>query len=627
MMLALVGCRSAVVPEGESVLARAGGNGDEAQLDFWHGVAGKKLVSNDEAFHGVRLFLYGKDDAGTYADRVAALKREGILSARFEEPGDVALTRGTLAVALVNALHLKHSVSMKVLGVNAHHAIRELEYEGIYPASSENQVLSGAAFVGVIGKAHDYLFGNSADYPAAVMPSETPAAHAEVAANYPAMQVVLEDVTTVGELARTEPIFASMLQDQLTLSLTSAPATTTTAPATNQATITAVEGLASYRENEGSPWKKAAVGTVLGEAAELRTGPNGAIQLRIEPGQTIGVDRLTTVKLLKIFQQGNRATTDIGIKYGRTRYDLEGGGIQHQSTLRSPNATLAVRGTRVSLFDQPPFTPQAVSLTGRAEFQGFRRQAVAFGNRGQGRTVINTETNSPGELALRSSTIDPTLHGERPTSEVPLVENLISRGATVTFDRGSGLRIIKGGTVPRTDAELAPLIPGQLAFVLRWTGNTNLDLAVSTPNTSATLGGEFVYPVAGLAVAPSGGRTAFDHQGGKSGGIEVVFFNKDVTNGIYSLAGPNVGTEPAVATLDAFYNGKRIKLFDGTTITQTVTQTVTPGQPALALASVGSDFPFQAPPRVAPLVRRNVLLKNPPPAVMVGPKPAPRVKL
>ena len=54
------------------------------------------------------------------------------------------------------------------------------------------------------------------------------------------------------------------------------------------------------------------------------------------------------------------------MKYGRTHYDIEGAGLEHQSSIISPSSTLAVRGTNVSLFDQPPFKPEAISYTGRA---------------------------------------------------------------------------------------------------------------------------------------------------------------------------------------------------------------------------------------------------------------------
>jgi hypothetical protein len=108
-------------------------------------------------------------------------------------------------------------------------------------------------------------------------------------------------------------------------------------------TITAVEGLASMRTNAESKWEPAKVGTALLEAAELRTGPRGKIQFRIGPDQTLVVDRLTSLQVGKILK-GEKPGTDLGIKYGKVRYDSQGGELLHQSTLRSPNATLSVRG-------------------------------------------------------------------------------------------------------------------------------------------------------------------------------------------------------------------------------------------------------------------------------------------
>src|SRR5207244_1866255 len=163
--------------------------------------------------------------------------------------------------------------------------------------------------------------------------------------------------------------------------------------------------------------KPAGKGMVLGEQAELRTGPDGTIQFVIPPQEIVSVDHLTTLKILRVLHEGAKAATDLGIKYGRTRYDLEGGGLEHQSTLRSPNATLAVRGTKVSLFDQPPYAPQAISLTGRAEFRAFRKPPIAFGNRGQGKTVVTPESATAGQIALSQTVIDPTLQGARTESE------------------------------------------------------------------------------------------------------------------------------------------------------------------------------------------------------------------
>src|SRR5689334_20102419 len=94
---ALAGCQSAHVakPLPEKLF-----NSDaSAQMDFWHELAAQKLTSNDEAFHGLLLYLDGKDDAKDYAGRVATLKSRKMLPADFGRPADEAVTRGTLSVA------------------------------------------------------------------------------------------------------------------------------------------------------------------------------------------------------------------------------------------------------------------------------------------------------------------------------------------------------------------------------------------------------------------------------------------------------------------------------------------------------------------------------------------------
>ena len=113
--------------------------------------------------------------------------------------------------------------------------------------------------------------------------------------------------------------------------------------------------------------------------------------------------------------------------------------------------------------------------------------------------------------------------------------DLISRGSVVSVDRESGIKIVRGGSVP-TDAEVVNLLPGNLNFVLRWAGNANLDLLVANRT-------ETVYPSAELALSPSGGKTAFDHQGGKKGGIEIVSWPATFTRESYGI-GVNHVSEP-----------------------------------------------------------------------------------
>src|SRR3954468_15793763 len=111
LLAAAAGCRSVSVPD--SVLPRLAGNDPQTQLDYWHDVATRTLVSNDEAFHGLLLYLDENDPHATYADRVAALKSRGLLPSGFNRPAGEALQRGTLAVAVVKTLNLKGGVTMR----------------------------------------------------------------------------------------------------------------------------------------------------------------------------------------------------------------------------------------------------------------------------------------------------------------------------------------------------------------------------------------------------------------------------------------------------------------------------------------------------------------------------------
>jgi hypothetical protein len=68
----LTGCQSARVAE--PLAAKLGGNEPDAQMEFWHQLADQPVTSNDDAFHGLLLYLDGADAAADYASRVQTLK-------------------------------------------------------------------------------------------------------------------------------------------------------------------------------------------------------------------------------------------------------------------------------------------------------------------------------------------------------------------------------------------------------------------------------------------------------------------------------------------------------------------------------------------------------------------------
>jgi hypothetical protein len=351
------------------------------------------------------------------------------------------------------------------------------------------------------------------------------------------------------------------------------PATTAPAVQALSATVTGIEGLVQVRDDGDSPWRAMQVGMVLGERAEFRTGPKSAVRFEIPGGHVITVDRLGIAKLLTAVQESGTTKTRVGMKYGRTRYDIEGVGRDHDSALVSPSTTLAIRGTRVSLFDQRPFKPEAVSLTGRAEFRDLRKR-IFFGARGQGKTRVTTEHAGAAATSLTQSVTDPTIANARTQSEAGLIATLLSRGATVAFDRQSDLKIVTGGTPP-TDAQLTGVLPGALNFVIRWSGNSNLDMGLSSPGGKDG-GGEFLYPATGLNTNASGGRIPFDHRGGPNGGIEVAFWTGSYPKGLYGLGIVLASGNPTNAIVQAFLNGKVVPIYDGKSLVDKVVVPVFP---------------------------------------------------
>ena len=159
ILLAIIaGCQSA--HESHPLDAKLFAGDDDTQLEFWHTLATRKLATNDEAFHGLLLYLDSADTAKDYDARVKLLKSRHMLESGFAGSPDDAATRGTLAVPIARALEIRGGLLMHLTGPTPRYATRELQYLGLYPPSSPNQIFSGAEFVGIIGKLDDYQHGN-----------------------------------------------------------------------------------------------------------------------------------------------------------------------------------------------------------------------------------------------------------------------------------------------------------------------------------------------------------------------------------------------------------------------------------------------------------------------------------
>jgi len=349
--------------------------------------------------------------------------------------------------------------------------------------------------------------------------------------------------------------------------------------------VTRVIGKVQYRTPDSDKWQFAKEGMELPEGTEFNTIPFSRLQFRILPDQVFAVDRVTRVKVIRANFRSGKLITEAGMEFGRVRYDIEGAGVEHDATIRSPNATLAVRGTQVSLYDQPPFVPQAISLTGRAQFRDARK-AVAFGGKGR-TTVVSAAAPSAAQLALAQAVEDPDLQRARTPSEAALIAQFISRGSIQFFDQTRGIEVIRGG-VPPAPQSLARTLPG-LSVFLSWTGNANLDLSVGVQSNN-----EFLYPVGGLNRYPNRDFIPFDHQGGPHGGVELASFpritNSNV-NELLFLGASHIWGKPTDMTFSAFLNGKPAMLFDLSQLqcVPTISATLGPGEAQAAELPLGQE--------------------------------------
>ncbi len=152
------GCQVAQVKD--SLMDQYAGNDLDSQMEFWHTLAEKKLVSNNEAFHALVLLYCGEDHAQDYGQRVARLVESNFLPASFDLPADHAVTRGTVGIVLSKMLKVRGGLLMQLFRPDGfstqRYAVKEMVHLKLFPASSPHQIFTGPQLIEVIGRAEDY---------------------------------------------------------------------------------------------------------------------------------------------------------------------------------------------------------------------------------------------------------------------------------------------------------------------------------------------------------------------------------------------------------------------------------------------------------------------------------------
>ena len=317
--------------------------------------------------------------------------------------------------------------------------------------------------------------------------------------------------------------------------------------------VTSVQGQAEVKPSETDRWQRVVKGQELVEGCQFRTGPHGTIQFAVGVDDIFRVDRLSLVRVIRANLANGKIKTTVGMSYGRVSKDVDAPILPHDDTIVSPSSTLAVRGTQVSLYDQPPYVPEAVSLTGHAVFDTMGRERVSFGAKGEGTAIVTANNPDPAGNALASSIVDPSIAAARTAAEQKLLADLITQGAVVSFSVPEMLPIVYGVKPPPT-TQLETLTPGDLVFYIRWNTNTNVDLEVLQPTTTDQKPGIGVLPLLGLNENPiTGAQILFNDIGGPTGGFEVVSYpSESFPDGLYTVYAVDQGPLPAKVRVNAF---------------------------------------------------------------------------
>jgi hypothetical protein len=136
---------------------------DADSLDFWDTLETQPVTTNDDALHGLLLFVQYQPPANSWDERIAAAHALGWVEPHKKplEPLESA-QMGFIAVCVCHAIDVQGGLSMRLWGRVPRYCTRELVHMGLIPGITEHEALSGAEFIAVLGLAEQHQFINRA---------------------------------------------------------------------------------------------------------------------------------------------------------------------------------------------------------------------------------------------------------------------------------------------------------------------------------------------------------------------------------------------------------------------------------------------------------------------------------
>jgi len=330
--------------------------------------------------------------------------------------------------------------------------------------------------------------------------------------------------------------------------------------------VVALQGMVQVRLTPDQPWQAAKVDMPLHIGAEIRTGLRSICQFTIDGNHTVTLDRLGVVKVLDAIKADGKVKTDVGMKYGRTQYKVEVGAAEHEARVHAPSATLAVRGSFVTLEDNDAFGSTAiVDHSEKAIYKqrgpdGSVRVVSVELIKGRIDQTPEEQGNTPptaGAVALRD-TINDT--GARLARASEAERDLVA--TYPLFNGGDNGGIISPNetrafhdpttTPSQPPSEPGTIQPGGLFFEAFWSGPENIFLFAIEPafsggvistiennplGATTQLRTDGPAPASGFpTVPPSGNSSAIIYVNGAPGGVWTV--GVGLVNPVTSLTTP-----------------------------------------------------------------------------------------
>ncbi|MFI5378596.1 MAG: FecR domain-containing protein [Tepidisphaerales bacterium] len=381
------------------------------------------------------------------------------------------------------------------------------------------------------------------------------------------------------------------------------PATTQKAPAL-VATVLAAEGVVQVRDDEDAGWRIAQRGMTFPVGGEVRTGPKSKLVFTLPPEQIVTVDRLTQVKILEAVRSSGKFHSDLGMLYGRMRYDVEAGGLEHEAVIRAPSSALAVRGTSVEVQDDA-FGSNVVLCRGLADATINNSRKVELRTGDQASAAPTTQPTSQPVAYVRRIDMGAGANCIRVNDRYKTVADYSYGASASTTSQSGALSDPEQGVVGYNsqagglEAGLHGFVPGsgsggssglsgandiipppnpiigegKLTFSLTWTGDgstgaglPDLDLAVTSPT------GKKYSPAVNPGTTPDGVVVSPKGPVGSdvTAGVQTVYWPKNCPTGTYNYSVHYNGTgDPAVFTVQVLLNGKQISpVFEEAVLTE-----------------------------------------------------------